>query len=418
MQNFAKRARLGAESDVKPLNQFRAMRAHSKSVPAVYHLALLYFLWAGGWSSSFAAPTNIFSTQFEAAQGYNPNLTLAGQNGWTKFGSGGNGLTNGFFAGQGQHAYVGHFPPAPGNSNLFVWHPINFSPVAAGLPLVTFTTLMSIVGSTNGFDFFQWHVFNNQTQPLIVIDFDTDTTNVGYFLDGTEYVDTGVKFALGATYTLTVTMNFASNRWSATLNSALLATNQPLTTTGKQLTLGDVDAVWDIYIPNAPGDNFMLFDNYSITADVLPPRPPRPSLFAPRYARSFNLTFPTQSNFVYTVEFADRPQTANWTTLTNLVGNGQIYVLRDYTATNAARYYRVRTQAGAARPTLVANGLGRRFSFSLATQAGATYSVDGSPQLQPPVWTLLRTFTGDGSVMTFVDDAATDRARFYRVRIE
>jgi hypothetical protein len=396
------------------------MRAHSKPLLAVYHLALVCFLWAAGLTSSFGTPTNIFSTQFELAQGYNPNLNLAGQNGWTKVGSGGNGLTNGFFGGQGQQAYVGHFPPAPGSSNLFVWRPINFSPVAAGLPVVTFTTLMSIVGSTNdNFDFFQWHVFNNQAQPLIVIDFDTDRTNVGYFLDGTEYVDTGVNFALGATYTLTVTMNFASNRWSATLNSALLATNQPITTTGKQLTLGDVDAVWDIYLPNAPGDNFMLFDNYGIIAEaVTPPRPPSPTLFAPRSGRSFNLTFPTQSNFAYTVEFTDRPQASDWTALTNLVGNGQIYVLRDYTASNGARFYRVRTQTGATRPTLVANGLGNRFSFSLLTQAGATYLVDGSPQLQAPVWTLLHTFTGNGSVMTFVDDAASDRARFYRVRIE
>jgi hypothetical protein len=395
------------------------MRAHSKSVLAGYHLALLCFLCAGGLSS-FGAPTNIFSTQFELAQGYNPNLDLAGQNGWTKFGSGGNGLTNGLFGGQGQQAYVGRFPPALGQSNLFVWRPINFSPVAAGLPLVTFTTLMSVVGSTNdGFDFFQWHVYNNQSQPLIVIDFDTDTTNVGYFVNGTDYVNTGVKFALGATYTLTVTMNFASNRWSATLNSALLATDQPITTTGKQLTLGDVDAVWNIYLPAVPGNNFMLFDNYTVTADVLPPAsPPRPGLFAPRYGHSFNLTFPTQSNMVYTVEFADRPQTSNWTAFTNLVGNGQIYVVRDYTATNIARYYRVRTQTGAARPTVVANGLGKRFSFSLSTQAGAKYLVDGSPQLQTPVWTLLRSFTGDGSVMTFVDDAASDHARFYRVRIE
>jgi len=385
----------------------------------VYRLALLCFLWAGGLSSSLGTPTNLFSTQFESAQGYNPNLNLAGQNGWTKFGSGGNGLTNGFFGGQGQQAYVGYFPPAPGSSNLFVWHPINFSPVAAGLPLVQFTTLMSIVGSTNGgYDFFQWQVFNNQAQPLIVIDFDTDTTNVGYFLNGTQYVDTGVKFSLGATYTLTLTMNFASNRWSATLNSALLATNQPMTTTGKQLTLGDVDAVWDVYLPIAPGDNFMLFDNFTITAEALPPPPPRPGLFAPRYGRSFNLTFPTQSNFVYTVEFADQAHASNWTALTNLVGNGQTFVIRDYTATNSARYYRVRTETGAARPTIAATGFGKRFSFSLSTLAGATYLVDCSSQLQSPVWTLLHTFTGDGGVMTFVDDAASGAARFYRLRIK
>lgn len=396
------------------------MRAHQKSVPAVYPLGLLCFLWAAGLSSSSGTPTNIFSTQFESSQGYNPNLDLAGQNGWTKFGSGGNGLTNGFFGGQGQQAYVGYFPPTTGSGNLFVWHPINFSPLAAGLPLVTFPTLMSIVGSAKGeFDFFQGQVLNQQTQPLIVIDFDTGLTNVGYFLEGTQYVDPGVKFDFGATYTLTVTMNFASNRWSASLNSALLATNQPMTTTGKQLTLGDVDAVWALYVPNAPGDNFMLFDNYTITAEALPPpRPPRPSLFAPRYGRSFNLTFPTQSNFVYAVEFADQAQASNWTALTNFVGNGQTCVLRDYTATESARYYRVRTQTGADRPALAATGFGKRFTFSLSTVADAIYLVDRSPQLQSPVWTLLHTFTGNGGVMTFVDDAASDPAGYYRVRIE
>jgi len=392
------------------------MRARHKSKPVVYLLVLLCLLWAGGLSSSFGTPTNIFSTQFEFAQGYSTNLSLAGQNGWTKFGTGGNGLTNGFFAGQGQQAYVGRFPPAPGNSNLFVWRPINFSPVAAGLPLVKFTTLMSVVGSTNGgYDFFQWHVYNNQSQPLIVIDFDTDSTNVGYFLDGTQFVNTGVKFALGATYTLTVTMNFAANRWSATLNSALLVNNQPITTTAKQLTLGDVDAVWNLYLANAPGDNFMVFDNYTITADTLPPRP---TLFAPRYGRSFNLTFPTQSNFVYTVEFATQAQASNWTALTNLVGNGQNLVIRDYAATNSARYYRVRTQAGAARPTVAATGFGRRFSFSLSTVAGATYLVERTPQLKTPVWTHLQTFTGDGGVRTFVDDSASAPVQFYRVRVE
>jgi len=396
---------------------------HSQCASAVYRLALLCFLCVGGLSSSFGTPTNIFSTQFEFAQGYNPNLNLAGQNGWTKFGSGGNGLTNGFFSGQGQQAYVGHFPPASGDKALFVWRPINFSPVAADLPLVQFSTLMSIVGSTNGeADIFQWQVFNHQTQPLIVIDFDVSATNmgnVGYFLDGTQYVDTGVKFGLGATYMLTVTMNFASNRWSARLNSALLATNQPITTTGKQLTLGDVDAVWEVYNTNAPGDNFMVFDDYTITAEALPPPPPpRPSLFAPRYGRSFNLKFPTQTNFVYTLEFLDPGQAWNWTALTNVIGNGQISVVRDYSATNAARYYRVRTGVGAIRPSVAVGGFGNRFSFAIPTQAGATYSVEFTPQLHPPTWELLHTLTGNGGIVTFVDDTASGAARFYRVRHE
>jgi len=318
------------------------MRALSKSFPALYHLALLCILWAGGLSNSLGTPTNLFSTQFESAQGYDPNLNLAGQNGWTKFGSGGNGLTNGFFTGQGQQAYIGLFPPAPGASNLFVWHPINFSPVAAGLPVVTFTTLMSIVGSTNGqYDYFQWQVFNNQSQPLIVIDFDTDLTNAGYFLDGTQYVNSGVPFALGATYTLTVTVNFASNLWSAKLNSTLFANNQPITTTGKQLTLGDVDAVWALNLPNSAGDNFMLFDNYTITADVLPPPRPKMTLLGRTGSGQTSLRLTGQIGSKFAIEASTN--LLNWTGLiTNQVTSGSF----DYVDTGAPafsrRFYRAR----------------------------------------------------------------------------
>jgi len=318
------------------------MRADFESKPSVNHLALLCFLWAAGLSTAFGAPTNIFSTQFERAQGYDPNLNLAGQNGWAQFGSGGNGLTNGFFAGQGQQAYVGLFPPASGYSNLFLWQPINFSPAAAGLPLVTFTTLLSIVGPTNGqYDFFQWHVYNNQTEPLLVIDFDTDTTNVSYFLDGAQYVNSGVKFELGATYTLRVTMDFALNRWSATLNSALLATNQPLTTSGKELTLGDVDAVWDLYIPNAPGDNFMLFDNYTITAESLTPPRPRVTLLGRTGDGQTLLRLDGQDGTKFALEASTN--LLNWTALkTNLVTGGSF----DYVDTEAVaftlRFYRAR----------------------------------------------------------------------------
>ena len=309
------------------------MRAPSKSVPSVYHIALLCSLWAGGLSTSFGAPTNLFSTQFESAQGYDTNLNLAGQNGWTKYGSGGNGLTSGFFSGQGQQAYVGYYPPGPGDSALFVWHPINFSPVAAGLPVVTFTTLMSVVGPTNGqYDFFQWTVFNTNTQPLITIDFDTDTTNVGYFLDGTQYTNSGVQFAPGATYTLTVTMNFASNLWSATLNSALVAANQPMTTTGKGLTLGDIDAVWEVYLTNAPGNNFMVFDNYSITAQVLPPR-------LTLLGRTSNGQTLLRLNGQAGINFAIDASTnlLNWTALITNVATGGSF---DYTDTGAPAFSR------------------------------------------------------------------------------
>jgi hypothetical protein len=180
-------------------------------------------------------------------------------------------VTN-FIAGQGQQAYIGYSAPAAGDDQLVAWQPLNYSPLAANQPIVKFSVLMSIVDSTNDdFDNFRWSVYNGAVDRLFSLDFDNYYTNVSYLLDGTNgLVTTGVSFAPGSNYTLLVTMNFAANRWSATLNNALLATNQLITTTGAALNLGDIDAVWLVYDTNAPGDNFMLFDNYRVTAEAPP----------------------------------------------------------------------------------------------------------------------------------------------------
>jgi hypothetical protein len=222
-----------------------------------------------------ATPTNIYFTQFEAAEGYDANRDLAGQNSWMKDGSGGNGLVSGFMPGQGQQAYIGF--RATNSDQLLLWQPINFDPLAAGLPLVKFTVLMNIVDSENGnYDNFRWSVYNQQVQRLFSLDFDNYYTNVNYILNGTnQLVTTSLHYSPSSNYLLTVTMNFASNRWSASLGDALIATNLPITTTNVPLNLGEIDAVWLVYDTNAPGDNYLLFDNYRITAEALTvPAPP------------------------------------------------------------------------------------------------------------------------------------------------
>jgi hypothetical protein len=306
-------------------------------------VALLQFL--PGPNHSLAAPTNIFLTQFETAQGYNSLFDLAGQNSWTKFGSGGNGLVANFFQGQGQQAYVGFDAPTPGDTTLFLWRPVNFSPIASGLALVKFTTLMSIEDSTTNrpyYDFFQWSVFNISGDRLFTVDFDNFSTNISYALDGTNlFVNTGVKFAPGTAYTLTILMNFASNRWSATLDSALIATNLPMTTTGLELTLGDVDAVWDLFDVDFPGNNYMLFDNYAITAEALTPPRPRVTLVS----RNSNGQTLVRLNGLNGSRFAIEASTnfVNWTALTtNRVMTGSFDHLDTGAAALTRRLYRGR----------------------------------------------------------------------------
>jgi len=220
-----------------------------------------------------AATTNIYSAHFERGEGYDADYELIGQNGWITDSQsyGGNGIITNF---SGTYAaYIGLFPLDPPDDHLAIWQPIDYSPLTAGFPIVKFSVLMDIIDSENdNYDWFYWSVYNRQTQPLFTLAFDVYYLDIGYLLDGTnDWVWPGIAYTTNTAYTLEVTMDFSRNQWSASLNERLLVRNQPITTTGADLDLGDIDAVWYIYDPNAPGDNFMIFDNYTITAESLPP---------------------------------------------------------------------------------------------------------------------------------------------------
>jgi hypothetical protein len=228
-------------------------------VPAFFILAL---------NTPGADAATIYSTGFEASDGYNTNLNLAGQKGWVQVGSGGNGLIADVL-GPGQQAYIGFSPPAPNDDSLFVYRPIN-----KALPQVQFSVTMSVVDSTNSnWDEFDWSVFNQEGDFLFALGFNNRDWQIYYYLDGTNsWGSSSVEFVNGVAYLLRLDLDFTANRWSATLNGALLVTNLPITTIGSPLNLGDIDAGWIIYDPSAPGDNYMVFDDYLITGSVPAPR--------------------------------------------------------------------------------------------------------------------------------------------------
>ncbi|MCD6050785.1 MAG: hypothetical protein K0Q55_2188, partial [Verrucomicrobia bacterium] len=69
------------------------------------------------WNLPAAEPTVLFSTGFEAAEGYNLNANLAGQKGWEGDGDDStfwNGLLDQAFEGLGQQAYIGFDVPPSG----------------------------------------------------------------------------------------------------------------------------------------------------------------------------------------------------------------------------------------------------------------------------------------------------------------
>ncbi len=230
----------------------------------------------GAWPEPAEAATVVYSTGFEASEGYSASADLIGQSGWLGQGSGGNGIITNYFSGLGQQAYIGYNPPNAGDDYLVVWHPLNLSPFPTNTPIVKFSALVAIADSSNtNYDYFQWTAYNSLVQPLFTIEFDNYSTNIWYVL-GTNFFSTGLYYSPDTAYLLQVTMDFSQNLWSASMGGVALATNQPIASAGVKLDLGDIDATWLVYDTNAPGNNYMVFDNYQVTVESLPP--PRATL--------------------------------------------------------------------------------------------------------------------------------------------
>ncbi|MGV3754624.1 MAG: hypothetical protein ACO1QS_04530 [Verrucomicrobiota bacterium] len=300
-----------------------------------------------------AEPTVLFSTGFEAAEGYSTAADLAGQNGWSSFGSSSdswNGVLDNIFAGYGQQAYIGYAAPVddtPGDgvNMVSVWKS-GLPSVPVNQPLVQFSTLMAILDSTpeNGhYDDFRWTVYNASVERLFTLDFDNHALQVNYALDdGGGFVSTGKTFEPNRIYELVVIMDVARNRWSARIDDLVLVTEQPITTRGASLILGDVDAVWAIRDINNPGDNYMVFDNYTIAAYANAIPPTLQSLSRPPDG-SQPLRLLGEPNRTYVLEVTSDLQT--WTPIhTNTPASG-VFEYLDLAAINQPfRFYRVKTQ--------------------------------------------------------------------------
>jgi hypothetical protein len=232
-------------------------------------LRSLYILGVLVMATSVAKATLIYQTHFETSEGYTTNLDLIGQNSWTGLGSGGNGIVAEFFTGRGQQAYVGFGPPNKGDKSLFVFPPLN-----KNLPQVQFSVRMAIFDSSNtNWDDFYWSVFNQNGNQLFTLDFENYERKIYYSLDGTNQLTwSNLMFTNGVEYPLSIDMDFTKNRWSAVFNGSVLTSNQPITTIGSSLNLGDIDAAWAVYDTNAPGNNFMVFDDYVVNATIEPPQ--------------------------------------------------------------------------------------------------------------------------------------------------
>ena len=291
---------------------------------------------------SAPAATLIYRTTFEGHEGYNASFSLSGQNNWVQEGSGGNGLVNDFITGQGQQAYIGFTPPSGAGEFLNIWRPINFAPVPTNLSVVTFSVTMMVADSTNGRrDDFRWSIYNTNGSRLFTLDFDNSTEGINYVLDdGGGFVATGFQFTRGAVHELAITMNFRRNRWQAALDGFALTSPLPITTTNAALNLGDVDAVWAIRTPGTAGDNFLVFDNYTISGDA-PVTVPSLVSVARQVNGQLRLQVQAEQAMRHAIEVSTN--LAQWNAVvTNSAPSGAFEVLDGSPTSLPRRFYRVR----------------------------------------------------------------------------
>lgn len=223
-------------------------------------------------SSAQLLPALVYKTGFEASEGYDARYTLADQRGWIGEGTGGNGLlfeAEGF-EGFGQQAYIGFHPPTDTNAATTVWRPVDYNPLPAGVQVVSFQVTFRIVDSTNAqYDDFRWSVYNTNGTRLFSLEFENSTQQINYQLQDGQFNPTGYNFDHFGVYDLRLYMNFQRNLWTAILNDVVIANSLPITLNNSPLHLGDVDAVWVVRNTARPGDNYMVFDDYTVIAEDL-----------------------------------------------------------------------------------------------------------------------------------------------------
>ncbi|MCB1127703.1 MAG: hypothetical protein KDM81_14515 [Verrucomicrobiae bacterium] len=249
----------------------------------------------------------LFLTGFEVSEGYSDAeamVPLRGQQGWQGEGSGGNGLVWEFFEGWGQQAYLGFLAPAPKDDFLVLWKPLGLPDPDPARPVWKFSTLMQVVDSTNGqYDDFRWSVYNRDGHRLLTVDFDNSSLTINFAReDSADFTPTGFEFRNDVLYWLEILVNFGRNSWMARLNGTVIVDSQPLVAGEGALNLGDVDPVWAIREPGAPGDNYLLFDEYSVSLEPGRTIPPSIELLGVNAQGEFELYLHGERGLTYSIE--------------------------------------------------------------------------------------------------------------------
>ena len=169
--------------------------------------------------------------------------------------------------------------PPTGTQYIRVARKVDAQP--SGLPIIDFYCQIGLTQSTNGHsDDFELLVYNWDDKVLGGLTFDLSRNKL-YRYDANEfndttyvpYTDTGLSLSSLYDTVVEVTMriNYQTNTWTATVGgvqvvSGATFTLRPTTgTTGAARTFGSLSARWYINTLGTPGNNWMLFNDWTIT---------------------------------------------------------------------------------------------------------------------------------------------------------
>jgi hypothetical protein len=135
-------------------------------------------------------------------------------------------------------------------------------------------------------------------------------------------------------------------------------------------------------------------------------------------ANGFRFSFISLPRVLYIVEFKPDLAAGVWTELERRFGIGGLEIVTDTSASDAARFYRVRALYAPSPSVRSVSWSGAAVNFSFPTVSGAVYVIQYKEHLADPVWLELSRQTGTGAPIFVNDPSPAAASRFYRIQVE
>jgi hypothetical protein len=320
---------------------------------------------------------------FTGFENFTPGFdVIAGKDGWTGSAShaglklsGVDAETTHGVAGIGNAAFIGGNPAvlAPSvSATVNVRKSLNIDPVTLGEEVVLFRVNAGIKDSTPAAitrrDNFEFAFYNQSSQLIAFIQFDNSTIDSttdlptqtiwrsSYNGSSLTKTATGGVFYYDLLMELVVRINYRTNRWSVSLDGVDLFTDEVFYSGPNAKTLGVVAAQMQItgtgmnavthVVGPAPGDNYMLFDDFGVHADPVPEPAIVDFTFNP-LTKAAQLWWVTEALYKYQIEYSDDLSLPWKTDLSgSFITSDSTGISAAFTDTTAAaggrRFYRVR----------------------------------------------------------------------------